>query len=150
LKPGSRPHRIKNDRRSLWKHRLLQGIGRPTDASVFKALLKSSRDLLVLPKLTPEKFGDDFACEIIAGRSEAAAADHNISQSLGLAQRPQELIFVVADLQNRRYLNSYGEKALGDRWRIRVNDSSGDEFIAGAQDHGLLNHIKPNHLIAAE
>jgi hypothetical protein len=109
-------------------------------------LLKSSRDFLVLPKLTPEKLGDDFGCEIITGRSKPAGADHNIGERLRLAKRPQDLIFIVSDLQNRGYLNSYGVKTLRDSCRISVDDSSGGEFVAGTQDDDLLNHISARPL----
>ena len=44
----------------------------------------------------------------------------------------------------------HGEKAFRDRCRVRIDDSSGCEFVAGAQDHGLLDHInaQPLGLIA--
>ena len=67
---------------------MLQGVGRPTDTSLFKALLKFSCDLLILSKIASEKLGDGFGCEIVAGRSKPAGADYTIAQSLRLAKRP--------------------------------------------------------------
>src|SRR5688572_19771536 len=98
LKSGSRPHWIRNDLGSLRKHRLLQGICRPDDTAVLKTLLKVFGDLLVLLQLTTEKLGDDFTCQIIPCWSKAAAADYEIAQSPCLAECPDQLIFIVADL----------------------------------------------------
>jgi hypothetical protein len=123
---------------------LFQVIRCPSDAASLKAPFQGSRDLLVLCQLGPKKFGHDFGGQIVRRWPKSSGADDNIPELASLAQGPVEFFSIVRDREHRRYFNPDCKKAIRDSRGVGIDDSSGGELIAGAENDRTFNHTLPD------
>jgi hypothetical protein len=57
-----------------------------------------------------------------------------------LAQRPQQSFPVVTDFQYRDDCNAKPKKSVGYKRRVAIDDLTGGEFVASAQNDRFCNH----------
>ncbi len=100
-KTGRRAVGVGDDYRTLGEDRLFEIVRRKCHAALCEARFERRRHAVVLFGLNAEQLSDQFCCQIICRRPQAAGADDDIAELLRLAQGPEHLVAVVADFHHR-------------------------------------------------
>ena len=75
---GSSAIGIREDSRSVQNVGLLGVVGRHFPATFRKSLLQARQNFLIPPQAQPERLGNGFAGEIVLGRPQSPAKNHDI------------------------------------------------------------------------
>ena len=136
-------HRVRQDPATLGQHRLLEIGAVGGDAAASTPGFDVSAGLGIFDQRDAGYRGQDFRCQVVDGRPEAAVDDHDIgvqSQVLQLSlQRPG--LISQCDLAAHR--QPVLPQDLGDHGRVRVYGIAAHDLVAGQKQ--LDDWVVPRH-----
>jgi hypothetical protein len=132
--PRRGPKRIVNHSRANRHHRLAAVDLRHRQAAALESRLDSGGDRGVLHQRAADHVGHDDAREIVVGRPQAAAADHEIDAGQRVAYGVLELQPIVADDGLEHDVDTQPIQLVCDEQRIRIGSRRRQQLASDGED----------------